>query len=147
MDILAALDTDDHHEHHQAPPPGDVLDPADVAAGLHPDALPASLPVHAVEPVQTIDYPARTLTTAQVAVDATGPVQLANKLRNRASLLIVARGGGLYIGPDRFTLSTVSGFLIPDGASLELGTMSEVWAVCASGVTSTAHVLALVREG
>lgn len=146
MDVLHTLDPDHHHAHADAHGHATVVDDVEAVTGLH-EAEPASLPVHIVEPVQVADYPARALVTAQVTVDNTQPMQLAPYLRNRAALTIVPRGGAVFIGPDRFTTTTVNGFQVDDGASLTLETVSEVWAVCASGVSATVHVLAQVREG
>jgi hypothetical protein len=133
------------HHHHPAPAPETALEEfTEAETGHAPHALEV-VDVRVVDPVQTVEHPARTLIAYRVAVAGLA-VQLAPELRTRARLTINATGADVFLANSR-SVTTGTGYRLAAGQVLTLDVTDHVFAIATDATPADVSVLAEVREG
>lgn len=106
-----------------------------------------TVPVHVASSagaLQTTVAPTAALHAERYPLIPNIPSRIINAVAARDSVVIRPWGGNIYVGPE--SVSTGSGFIVPDGTALTLTVSSSIYAVTdTTGVE--VHILSEHRDG
>lgn len=130
--------------HHATQAPETPLEEfTEATTGNVAHVAPEVVDVRVVDAVRVEEFPARSLIAYRNAVGVVA-VQLAPELRTRAALHIRPTGGAIFIASSA-SVTTGTGYTVPDGQAVRIEATDSVYAIAAGNVDVS--VMAEVREG